>query len=152
MGLKLKGAYAPCDSSDGARYLVETLWPEGIDTYFLSPYTWVRELAPSYYMKEKAIWDHWSEEEFWEKYEAELQEPQRHVWFQRVVQEAGEGTVTLLHRSHPEEGRIESENTSAYYLKELLQAELNKNPRMSSRFDDLQEKESVGQWANEGGR
>ena len=79
VGLRLKSAYTPYDSRDGKRYLVETFWPEGIDTYFLSPYAWVRELAPSYDMKEKAIWEHWSEEKFREKYETELQEPERRV-------------------------------------------------------------------------
>ena len=51
MGVMLKSAYAPYDSQDGARYLVETLWPEGVDTYYLSPYKWVQKLAPSYYIK-----------------------------------------------------------------------------------------------------
>ena len=35
--------------------VVETLWPEGVETHFLFPYTWVHELAPSYDLKEKAI-------------------------------------------------------------------------------------------------
>jgi len=64
----LKSAYAPYDSQDSARYLVETLWPEEVDTYYLSPYKWVQELA---------LWKNWTREKFQDEYKKELQEPHR---------------------------------------------------------------------------
>ncbi len=145
MRVTLKSAYLPYDSTDGARYLVETLWPEGVDTYGLSPFLWVRELAPSYDLKEMAIWTHWTPEKFRDEYKQELQEPESRTWFDRIVKEAEGGTVTLLHHSHKKESQILPQDTSVYYLKEFLEAELNKCPEGGSTQD-------AEQWANEGGR
>ncbi len=160
MRVTLKSAYLPYDSTDGARYLVETLWPEGVENHGLSPYLWVRELAPSYYMKETALWEHWTPEKFREEYRKELQTPQRAAWFALVVNEAREKGVTLLHHSHKKEPRLLPEDTTAYYLKEFLEEELNKFDEhswtqmlpaavISSEEGSNQEAE---QWANEGGR
>lgn len=160
MGLFLKSAYLPYDSKDGARYLVETLWPEGVDTYELSPFHWVHELSPSYDMKAMSIWKYWSLERFRNEYRHELLGPERHVWFERVVKEAETGTVTLLHRSYKKETQILPEDTTAYYLKEFLEMELLKrsallqSQSLSLLFVSPENlaKQAVGRWANEGGR
>src|SRR5688572_25577659 len=90
MIVKLKSAYLPYDSKDGARYLVETLWPEGVETYSLSPYLWAHDLAPSYDMKETALWKQWSPEKFREEYRKELETPHRSAWFTLLLSEARE--------------------------------------------------------------
>ncbi len=160
MRVTLKSAYLPYDLRDGARYLVETLWPEGVDTHGLLPYLWVRELAPSYDMKETALWAHWTPEKFREEYRKELQTAQRASWFALLVTEAREKGVTLLHHSHKKESRILPEDTSAYYLKEFLEAELNKWPELSQSqslsatavVPQGGSNQGAGQWTNEGGR
>ncbi len=124
MRVTLKSAYLPYDSTDGARYFTETLWPEGVDTYALLPYIWVHELAPSYELKEMAAWKHWAPEKFREEYRKEIQTPQGASWFAFILNEAKEKGVTLLHHSHKKASRILPEDTFVYYLKEFLEAEL----------------------------
>ena len=98
MKVKLKSAYLPAGTDDGVRYLVETLWPEGLETQSLSPYQWVHELAPSYDLKEMAIEKHWEPEKFRDEYLRELQEPQRRAWFNRIVKEAEDGDEVRSNR------------------------------------------------------
>jgi uncharacterized protein YeaO (DUF488 family) len=131
MSITLKSAYLPYDSKDGARYLAETLWPSGVDTYDLSPYLWVQELAPSYDLKERAVWHKWTPEQFREEYRKELQAPQRSSWLALIVAEARKKGITLLHHSHKKESRILPEDTSVFYLKEFLEAELIKGLKLS---------------------
>ncbi len=160
MGVMLKSAYAPYDSQDGARYLVETLWPEGVDTYYLSPYKWVQELAPSYDMKEMALWKNWTREKFQDEYKKELQEPHRRRWFDRIIIEAREGPVTLLHRSHKKENAILPEDATVYYLREFLETELSKCRELPQTetlpatvvHPDSGSNEDAEQWFNEGRR
>ena len=162
MKVKLKSAYLPAGTDDGVRYLVETLWPEGLETQSLSPYQWVHELAPSYDLKEMAIEKHWEPEKFRDEYLRELQEPQRRAWFNRIVKEAEDGVVTLLHRSRIKGSQILPENTSVYYLKEFLEAGVGAgNVREVSGPQTLAARvagprsglnQEVEQWSNEGGR
>ena len=160
MNVRIKSAFAPVDSKDGTRYLVETLWPEGADTYYLSPYTWAHELAPSYELKERALWKHWTRQEFREEYRKELQESKGRFWFDLVVQKAREGTVTLLHNSQKKEWQMQPEDTSAGYLKELLEAELSasrwipqsRTLSAAGVSPDGISYEDTQQWFNEGGR
>lgn len=162
MKFALKSAYLPCDSNDGTRYLVETLWPEGVDTYGLSPYDWLRELAPSYELKEMAFWKHWNSSKFREEYKQELQEPLRRACFDRLLEEAGDenARITLLHRSRKHEARILPQDTPVYYLREFLEAQWNLNAqkvqreRWSALCDGDQgcAKQAAEQWLNEGGR
>lgn len=127
MGILLKSAYSPSGSDDGKRYLVETLWPEGIDTCILSPYMWVKELAPSYDLKEMAIWKQWTQEKFRDEYKKELREVHRRVWFNRIATEARSKTVTLLHRSKKKAWQIRPEDTTVYYLRTFFDEALNKD-------------------------
>ncbi|HET9336300.1 MAG TPA: DUF488 domain-containing protein [Sphingomicrobium sp.] len=45
--IKIKRAYEPAEADDGARVLVDRLWPRGISKQEASLYQWNRELAPS---------------------------------------------------------------------------------------------------------
>lgn len=160
MRVKLKSAYLPYDSKDGARYLAETTWPEGVDTYRLSPYLWVHELAPSYDLKEMGIWKHWSPEKFKSEYRQQLREPQNRDWFELLLIEAREKGVTLLHQSHKSESQIAPIDTTVYFLKEFLDVELNKWPELSQPQtlsaavprSGIKTYPAVERWANEGGK
>lgn len=160
--IKLKSAYEPSEPGDGSRYLVETFWPEGVEAYDLIPCAWARELAPSYFMRETALRQHWPRERFRKAYEQELREPERRDRFMEVVKEARSGIVTLLYNSRKKDWLIGPSDTSAYDLREFLEAELNKDsgterscavvypdfipPRRSEDGGNLE------RWANEGGR
>ena len=45
--IKLKRAYDRASRDDGARYLVERLWPRGIKKMELQLDGWLKEVAPS---------------------------------------------------------------------------------------------------------
>lgn len=123
--VKLKSVYLPYDPADGIRYLVETLWPEGVDMHSLLPFVWVRELAPSYYMKETARWKRWTSEKFREEYRKELERPQSSSWLTWLVTQARRKPITLLHNSLKKESQILPTDTPACYLKEFLVAKFN---------------------------
>jgi len=160
MKVTLKSAYLPYESRDGARYLAESLWPEGVETYRLSPYLWVQELAPSYELKEMAIWKHWSPEKFREEYRKELHMTQRSPWFDLVVTQAREKGVTLLHHSHKKDSDIRPSDTSVYYLKKFIDEELGHGgqwpqpQRSAAQTVNLSRdsSEEAEQWTNEGGK
>jgi len=160
MRVMLKSVYLPYEPADGARYLAETLWPEGVDTQRLSPYLWLHELAPSYELKEMALWQHWETGRFRDEYKRELQEPQRRTWFDLVLDEARNKGVTLLHRSDKHDWQVRPEDTSVYYLKEFLIDEINAGGRgpeleLAAKGVDKTKgvsKKAIEQWLNEGGR
>src|SRR5690349_16188416 len=45
--IRLKRAYEPASRSDGARYLVERLWPRGVKKESLNVEGWLKDVAPS---------------------------------------------------------------------------------------------------------
>jgi uncharacterized protein YeaO (DUF488 family) len=45
--IQLKRVYDPAGRTDGARFLVERLWPRGIRKQDLKLDEWLKELAPS---------------------------------------------------------------------------------------------------------
>jgi|GEM_PF-200578 len=160
--IRLKSAYEPSRPEDGSRYLVETFWPEGAETHDLVPCGWARELAPSYFIQQTALWLKWSYDRFQNAYEQELLEPERHVRFMELVKEARSGTVTLLHNSRQKAALIGPADTSAYYLKQLLEAALKTDstarPSCAVVYPDFisgscaEDSDRMEQWADEGGR
>ena len=75
MPVSLKRIYAPASRSDGARILVDRLWPRGLSKQRASVDRWLRDLAPSRELRE---WFHahpglWSD--FRRQYLKELARP-----------------------------------------------------------------------------
>ncbi|HEY0333516.1 MAG TPA: DUF488 family protein [Stenotrophomonas sp.] len=72
MSLKIKRVYEPAADSDGARVLVDRLWPRGVSKTRAHLAQWLKELAPSPALRE--WWDHDPDRmvEFTERYRAEL--------------------------------------------------------------------------------
>ncbi|MGH8212883.1 MAG: DUF488 domain-containing protein [Rhodanobacteraceae bacterium] len=95
MELKLKRATEPPAKSDGARVLVDRLWPRGISKEKLKPDAWVKEIAPSdalrkWFGHEPEKW-----RGFRERYAKELDaNPAEVKALQDLLRE--HGTVTLL--------------------------------------------------------
>jgi uncharacterized protein YeaO (DUF488 family) len=108
----LKRVYDPPMEADGARVLVDRLWPRGLSRAKAGIDLWLKEAAPS---TELRVWfghrpERW--EEFARRYEAELaaNEPA----LARLRNLVARGTVSLLFAAH------DPEHNNAVVLARLL--------------------------------
>jgi len=116
MMLKIKRVYEETLEEDGARFLVERLWPRGIKKEDLKLNAWLKDVAPSpdlraWYQHDAGKW-----EEFQERYRAELK-ANTDRW-KIILEMLGSGDVTLLYSSR------ETEHNSALVLKRFLDERL----------------------------
>jgi uncharacterized protein YeaO (DUF488 family) len=116
--LRTKRVYEDAEASDGARYLVERLWPRGIKKENLKMEAWLKDVAPTpelrkWYSHDVAKWD-----EFQRRYRAELDE-NSDAW-KPLLEAARKGSITLLYAAH------DTEHNSAVVLKEYLEKRLKK--------------------------
>lgn len=110
--IQLKRVYEPSASADGARFLVERLWPRGVKKSSLEIKAWLKDAAPSadlrkWFHHDPARWN-----EFRRRYFAELQENPA-SWLP-MLKAARRGDVTLIYSSH------DPEHNNAVALKEFL--------------------------------
>jgi uncharacterized protein YeaO (DUF488 family) len=98
--IQIKRVYDPPGPDDGARFLVERLWPRGIKKTDLVMDAWLKEAAPSTELRQWFGHDpaRWSE--FRRRYFAELS--QRPEAWQPIVAAARRGNVTLLYSARDE--------------------------------------------------
>ncbi|HKW27527.1 MAG TPA: DUF488 domain-containing protein [Terriglobales bacterium] len=116
--IQLKRAYEPASKSDGARYLVERLWPRGVKKESLQVEGWLKDVAPSTDLRKWFSHDPAKWPEFRRRYFEELKSnPQ--AW-EPLLAAARRGRVTLVYSSH------DSEHNNAVALKEFLQQRLGK--------------------------
>jgi uncharacterized protein YeaO (DUF488 family) len=111
--LKTKRVYEPAEPGDGARFLVDRLWPRGIKKEKLEMEAWLKDVAPS---PELRKWfahepDKW--QEFQKRYRAEL-EANPDAW-KPILEAAKQGDVTLLYSAR------DMEHNSAILLKAFLE-------------------------------
>lgn len=114
--IHLKRVYDPPAREDGARFLVERLWPRGIRKTELAGTEWMKDVAPS---AELRTWFHHDPErwaEFRKRYFAELSGRQEAL--EPLMKAARRGTVTLVYSSH------DSEHNNAVALKEFMERRL----------------------------
>lgn len=114
----IKRVYEPAESADGARFLVDRLWPRGLKKDALPMQAWLKDVAPS---SELRNWyhsapDQWNE--FRRRYIEEL-ESNRQRWMP-LADAARQGNITLLYSSK------ECLHNNAAALSEFLQAKLSK--------------------------
>ncbi|MCC7352869.1 MAG: DUF488 domain-containing protein [Anaerolineae bacterium] len=112
--IQTKRVYEPPEPADGARFLVERLWPRGIKKEALRLDGWLKDVAPSdalrrWFGHDPARW-----EEFRRRYLAELNAHPA-AW-RPLVEAAHRGDVTLLYSAR------DTEHNSALLLKEYLAA------------------------------
>jgi len=110
--------YDPPTAQDGARVLVDRLWPRGLRRDAAALDEWRREIAPSNQLR---AWyghepDRWAE--FAARYRAELDDPQRAVALAHLADLAGAQTVTLLTASKAVE--ISDATVIAQVLREMV--------------------------------
>lgn len=108
-----KRVYDNPDPEDGARFLVERLWPRGMKKESLHMEGWRKDVAPSdalrrWFGHDPARWD-----EFRSHYFAEL-DGRSETW-RPLLEAARQGTVTLLYSAR------DLEHNNAVALKEYLE-------------------------------
>ncbi len=114
--IQVKRVYAPASRSDGARFLVERLWPRGIKKESLQVGAWLKDVAPSaelrsWFQHDPAKWA-----AFRQRYFRELQQ-HPDVW-QSLLARARRSRVTLVYSAH------DTEHNNAVALKEFLEKKL----------------------------
>jgi len=118
MTVRIKRVYDSPSPQDGARVLVDRLWPRGLTKEDASLDVWMRDIAPSnelrkWYYAHPVQWP-----KFREKYLAELTTDAAHEGLQQLHELAQKkGGVTLLYASKS------LEQNHALLLKQLLEGE-----------------------------
>ena len=118
--IQIKHAYEAPGSADGARFLVDRLWPRGVKKETLQLTGWVRGASPSttlrkWFNHEPEKWP-----KFRKRYFAELaNEPE--AW-RSLLEASQKGKITLLFSAH------DSEHNNAVALAEFLKGKVK--PRM----------------------
>jgi len=123
MGKKMiavRRVYESPRADEGARFLVERLWPRGMRKESLHMDAWLKDVAPSdalrrWFGHDPAKWI-----EFRERYFAELDGKPDAI--QPIVEAARRGNVTLLYSAH------DTEYNNAAALKEYLSKRLQPSP------------------------
>jgi uncharacterized protein YeaO (DUF488 family) len=125
MAVALKRAYEKPSPSDGARVLVDRLWPRGVSKEKAEIQAWLRELAPSHQLRN---WYHARPEQwpmFRKRYLEELNQPQASAALEQLYDLARRRKrVTLVYASK------NTERNNAVVLKELLEG-MRKPPHSS---------------------
>jgi uncharacterized protein YeaO (DUF488 family) len=96
--IKLKRVYESAASDDGARFLVERLWPRGIKKTALQIDAWLKDVAPSTGLRKWFAHDPRKWNDFRKRYFRELRANDESV--EPIMTAAKRGTVTLLYSSH----------------------------------------------------
>src|SRR5262249_55980527 len=99
--IKLKRAYEKPSRDDGARILVERLWPRGLTKERAALDLWLKEVAPSPELRKWFGHDPAKWEQFQKRYWKELEEKEEAV--QLLKQKSKQGTVTLVYAARDEE-------------------------------------------------
>ncbi len=98
--IRLKRAYERPSAEDGARVLVDRLWPRGVKKKAAKIDQWTKDIAPStelrkWFGHEPARW-----EEFRRRYKAELHQHDQQLDDLREL--ARSGAITLVYAAHDE--------------------------------------------------
>jgi uncharacterized protein YeaO (DUF488 family) len=101
MAFKIKRANEPASKMDGARILIDRLWPRGQSKAKLQLTAWVRDIAPSTGLRQWFGHDPAKWEEFRKRYRAELEaNPEAVAELQDLLKEHPD--ATLLFAAHDE--------------------------------------------------
>jgi uncharacterized protein YeaO (DUF488 family) len=112
MDIRLKRAYAPPDSKDGYRLLIDRLWPRGVSREHAALDCWEKDLAPSNELRRWFGHQPRRFEEFRRRYFDELRS-QRPL-LTALRRRARDGTLTLVYAAQ------DAEYNDAVVLAEVL--------------------------------
>jgi uncharacterized protein YeaO (DUF488 family) len=115
--IQIKRVYEPAAKEDGARFLVERLWPRGMKKEAMQMDAWCMDAAPSadlrrWFSHEPAKW-----KEFQRRYRAEL--AGNAAACKPLLDAARQGNITLLYSAH------DTEHNNAIALKSYLEERLS---------------------------
>ena len=94
--VRLRRVYEEPSPEDGARVLVDRLWPRGLTKEKAALDEWVKDVAPSTELRRWYGHDPARFEEFRRRYEQELAEPGPAKALAGLRETAGRQTITLL--------------------------------------------------------
>jgi uncharacterized protein YeaO (DUF488 family) len=114
--IRIKRVYDSPAKDDGARFLVERLWPRGMKKEALHMEAWCKEVAPTNELRRWFSHDPAKWKEFQRRYRAELAD--NHAACQRLLDAAEQGNITLLYSAH------DTEHNNAVVLKSYLKGGL----------------------------
>jgi uncharacterized protein YeaO (DUF488 family) len=115
----IKRAYEEPARADGARVLVDGMWPRGVKKEDLKVEEWMRDLAPSAGLRKWFGHDPERWDEFRHRYFAELDE--RPESWRKLAEMARKGKVTLVYSARDEQ------HNNAVALKEYLEARMGRS-------------------------
>lgn len=122
---KLKRAYDEPTDDDGARYLIDRLWPRGVKKDALEIEGWLKDLAPSDALRKWFNHDPDKWDEFRRRYFAELNS-HKEIW-QPLLEAERKGRVTLVYSAH------DAEHNNAVALAEYLSKHTRAHGRASPK-------------------
>lgn len=102
--IKIKRAYEKAGPDDGARILVDRLWPRGVSKERANIDSWAKEVCPSTGLRK--WFDHREDRftEFTDKYLEELNgSEEAKAWRQSVIERLNRAPVTLIYGAKNEE-------------------------------------------------
>jgi uncharacterized protein YeaO (DUF488 family) len=114
--IQIKRVYDQPAKDDGARFLVERLWPRGMKKDALHMDAWCKNLAPSADLRRWFSHDPAKWEEFQRRYRTELVD--NPAACQPLLDAAKQGNITLLYSAH------DTEHNNAIALKSYLEEKL----------------------------
>ena len=115
--IRCKRVYEPVAADDGARVLVDRLWPRGCSKDSLALHAWLQEVAPSEALRKGFCHDPALFDEFRLRYRAELAAHPEH--WQGLLALAEQGRLTLLFAAREE--RFNNARVLAEFLEEELE-------------------------------
>jgi uncharacterized protein YeaO (DUF488 family) len=120
--IRLKRAYDPVDSADGARFLVERLWPRGVKKTALPMEAWLKDVAPSSSLRRWFGHDPKKWSEFRRRYFHELSANVDAL--EPIIKASRSGPVTLVYSSH------DMEHNNAVALKDYVESRILNKKRL----------------------
>ena len=114
--IRIKRVYEPPAKEDGARFLVDRLWPRGTKKEALRLAAWYKEAAPSNELRRWFSHDPAKWKDFQSRYRAELT-ANRSAW-QPLLNAAEQSDITLLYSAH------DTEHNNAVVLQAYLEQRL----------------------------
>ena len=120
--IQVKRAYDLPSKADGARVLVDRLWPRGCTKDALALTAWAKDATPSSDLRKAFHAGAIAFTEFEARYRRELEGPEAHEALDQLLAFAREGSLTLV-TANKEEGR-----NHALVLKAVLESHLKGKP------------------------
>jgi uncharacterized protein YeaO (DUF488 family) len=114
MNIRIKRVYAEPEAEDGARILVDRLWPRGLTKEKAKVDLWLKDLAPTTELRKWFSHDPAKWTEFQTRYRGELKSNSDQLTL--LKQEIAKGPVTLVY------GAKDEQHNEAVVLQKLLQS------------------------------